>query len=120
MLAQCQGIPGVIKLVEVVELDEYNAWCIIMERNPNSIDLFDFITQNTKVPEDTAVFILSQLTHTVIGCHKAGVVHRDIKDENILIDLNTKEIKLIDFGSGHYYHEGEYFDFNGIILECYI
>jgi len=88
-----------------------------MERNPDSVDLFDFISYYVQIPEEMAVFILNQLLHTIIGCHKAGVAHRDIKDENILIDVNTKEIKLIDFGSGHYIHDGEYFDFNGKFLD---
>nr|AVM18989.1 PIM-1 [Schmidtea mediterranea] len=113
LLAECQGIPGVIKLLEIVELEEFQVWCFVMERNPNFIDLFDYINRCSQISEETAVFILTQLIHTLIGCHKAGVAHRDIKDENILIDVDTKEIKLIDFGSGHYYHDGEYFDFNG-------
>ena len=42
--------------------------------------------------------LFMQLVDTVSECHEKGVVHRDIKDENILIDINTFKIKLIDFG----------------------
>ena len=37
----------------------------------------------------------------VLGCnhfHKTGVVHRDMKPANILVDSNTKTLKIIDFG----------------------
>lgn len=31
-------------------------------------------------------------------CHKNNVVHRDVKPENLLINLVTDELKVCDFG----------------------
>lgn len=50
------------------------------------------------LPGKTEVkFIMRQLIEAVMYCHSHGIVHRDIKLENILIDNNYK-IKLTDFG----------------------
>ena len=50
------------------------------------------------LPDKTTVkSIMRQLVEAVKHCHQHGVVHRDIKLENILIDDNFK-IKLTDFG----------------------
>lgn len=69
---------------------------------------------------------LFQIVETVIACKNKGVLHRDIKDENIIVDMRTREVKLIDFGSGAFFRAEPYTDFEGQfrqnsifgILEC--
>merc|ERR1719195_686329 len=76
-------------------------------------DLFDYISEHGALKEKHARTLFKQLLNTVLLCHNSGVLHRDIKDENILIDSKTNKIKLIDFGSGTYLHDGLYNDFEG-------
>jgi len=52
-----------------------------------------------KLPVGEAVRIITQVTKALAYAHKNGVVHTDIKPENILIDKNGKAL-LSDFGLG--------------------
>merc|ERR1712038_261625 len=120
-------IEGVIKLIEYFELPD--CFMLIMERmmttkvhssgrdiktsSSNVKDLFDFISDNGPLKEELAKKIFCQLIETVQKIHAAGVIHRDIKDENILIDTQTHNVKIIDFGSGARLHDEVYTDFDG-------
>ena len=37
-------------------------------------------------------------------CHSRGIMHRDIKPMNIIVDTNTKQLKVIDWGLSEFYH----------------
>lgn len=54
-----------------------------------------------------------QLVQTSIDCIKRGVVHRDIKEENIVVDLTTGETKLIDFGAATSFKNCLFDEFEG-------
>merc|ERR1711872_783302 len=86
LMEQVSDVPGVIKLLDY--FDTADSFYVVMERF-NSKDLFDFITEQGPLPENLAKDLFMQLVDTVNECHEKGVVHRDIKDENILIDINN-------------------------------
>ena len=74
---------------------------LIMERLAGP-DLHDYINvQESAMDEDIAHCLFKQVLETVIECHKRGIVHRDIKDENVMFD-HTDHLKLIDFGGATY------------------
>ena len=72
---------------------------IVLERNINEICLFDYLIQKQLLDEPEARYIIKQLVQINLDILKIGILHGDLKSENILIEPVTKKIRLIDFGS---------------------
>ena len=96
--------------------EDHDNFYIVMERPEKYIDLFDYISGKRAMSERSARFLFRQIVEAVQYCTSVGVLHRDVKDENILIDLKTSQIKLIDFGSGTFLRDGVYTEYEGMYV----
>ena len=100
-----QEVAGVVKLIDHRFVGQGNL-ALIMERLEGP-DLYDYINdRESAMDECIAHHLFKQVLVTVIECHKRGIVHRDIKDENIMFD-GTNHLKLIDFGGATFLDKAE-------------
>ena len=88
--------PNVTKILEMFEDEKF--FMIIMEYI-NGGNLFSFVKKRRKLSEKTAKFLFKQIILGIKHIHEHNIVHRDIKLENLLIDLNNN-VKICDFGIG--------------------
>ena len=88
--------PNITKILEVFEDDDY---ILISMEYINGGNLFSFVKKRRKLSEKTAKYLFKQIILGIQHIHSHKIVHRDIKLENILIDLNNN-IKICDFGIG--------------------
>ncbi|CAF0843360.1 unnamed protein product [Adineta steineri] len=112
----------VAKVKNVIHMLDYfihnDQLVIVLERPEHCCDLYDFISERSNgIDERLARDFLKQIIIILKDIHQCGVLHRDIKDENFLVDTRTGQIYLIDFGSGALLNDGIYTDFEG--TACY-
>ncbi len=113
--------PGVVKFIDL--FDDRNFFYLVMELHGTpwqppapepappakglrpapmmrrtSRDLFECIEQHSRLTEEQARWVFAQVVETVWHLDRIGISHRDIKDENCVVDADFN-VKLIDFGS---------------------
>lgn len=86
------GFQQVIQLVDCV--------AIIMEYAENG-EMFEYVQKRQRIPELETKRIMFQILLAVDYMHLNGIVHRDLKLENILLDANNL-IKIADFGFANF------------------
>ena len=111
LLQTLRHVQGVAQLIDWFE--RHDGFLLVLERVDPCEDLFDHITQKGPLSETRARDFMRQVLETLQEVHRAGVVHRDIKDENIILDVKNDRLKIIDFGSGALIQDGPYRTFEG-------
>ena len=103
LLKKLRSHKNIIKYFEHFENEKH--FFIVME-NICGGNLLNAINKMSKFSESMAKNIFKQLIETIKYLHSIGIVHRDIKPDNILLDLDST-IKLCDFGVSKEVKEGQ-------------
>lgn len=59
-----------------------------------------------RLMESSAQVLFSALLHAVAYLHDRGIIHRDIKAENILVSRDCSDLRLVDFNTARNVMEG--------------
>lgn len=97
--------PHITRLYEVME--SKNMIYLVTEYAPRG-EIFDHLVANGRMKEEEAARVFAQTVSAVEYCHSKGVVHRDLKAENVLLD-NDMNIKV----SVYINHHRDHPEFNG-------
>ena len=92
--------PNIVQLYCVIETERQIF--LIMEYIKGK-ELFQYIILKKKLPEEEACFYFQQIVSGVEYLQKLKIAHRDIKSENMIIEQNTKNLKILDFGLSNTY-----------------
>jgi len=95
--------PNIVKLLEAHETERK---LYLFLELVGGTDLKTHILQkNPEMQEKRLIF--HQLVSAIAFCHQNSIIHRDLKQTNILVDGDNNNIKLIDFGLSNYTEEGK-------------
>jgi protein-serine/threonine kinase len=86
--------PNIVRLHEMSETERHIG--IVLEYASGG-ELFDYILNHRYLKDHAARRLFAQLISGVGYLHKKGIVHRDLKLENLLLDRN-RNIIITDFG----------------------
>ena len=92
--------PNIMRLYSIIETDKQ---ILLITEYIKGQELFQYILLKKKLSEEEACLYFSQIVSGIEYLHKLKIAHRDIKSENIIIEQNTKIIKIIDFGLSNTY-----------------
>lgn len=84
-------------IVSVLDVDETYEYHLLVTEVVNGPTLKEFIHENHPIDIDEIIRISLQVLSGMEHAHHAGIIHRDIKPQNILLDENN-QVKITDFG----------------------
>ena len=90
---------------------------MVMEYIPGETLGQAFVLPGIPMPETTAIHYIRQIGAALQVVHNNGLLHRDVKPDNIVLRLGTQEVVLIDFGIAREFNSGVRQTHTGMVSE---
>ncbi|CAN1193102.1 Casein kinase II subunit alpha-1, partial [Linum perenne] len=94
------GGPNIVKLLDIVR-DQHSKTPSLIFEYVNSIDFK--VLYPTLTDYDIRYYIY-ELLKALDYSHSQGIMHRDVKPHNVMIDHKLRKLRLIDWGLAEFYH----------------
>lgn len=102
ILKNLTGGPNVVGLLDIVRDEHSKIPALVFE----SVNNVDFRILYNKFTIQDIQYYFTQLLVALDYSHSMGIMHRDVKPQNIMIDPQNKTLRLIDWGLAEFYHPG--------------
>ncbi|OJD29852.1 casein kinase ii subunit alpha [Diplodia corticola] len=102
ILQNLSGGPNIVALLDVVRDNQSKTPSLIFEYVNNT----DFRSLYPKFQDYDVRFYIFELLKALDFCHSKGIMHRDVKPHNVMIDHEKRKLRLIDWGLAEFYHAG--------------
>uniref|UniRef100_A0A061S5M4 non-specific serine/threonine protein kinase n=1 Tax=Tetraselmis sp. GSL018 TaxID=582737 RepID=A0A061S5M4_9CHLO len=102
ILQNLYGGPNVIRLLDVVRDQQSKTPSLIFEYINNT----DFKVLYPTLSDYDIRYYIFELLKALDYCHSQGIMHRDVKPHNVMIDHEERKLRLIDWGLAEFYHPG--------------
>ncbi|GMH14831.1 hypothetical protein Nepgr_016672 [Nepenthes gracilis] len=97
------GGPNTVKLLDIVRDQQSKTPSLIFEYVNNT----DFKVLYPTLMDYDVRYYIYELLKALDYCHSQGVMHRDVKPHNVMIDHEQRKLRLIDWGLAEFYHPGK-------------
>lgn len=96
------GGSNIVRLIHLIQENIAKNPALVMEYAKNTYyrELYPTLTA-----EDVRLYSY-ELLKGIAYAHGKGVMHRDIKPNNVMIDHSSKTLKIIDWGLAKFYYKG--------------
>ncbi len=103
ILQNLRGGTNIIQLLDIVIDAQSKTPALIFEYVNN----IDFKVLYPTLSDFDIRFYIFELLKALDYCHSNGIMHRDVKPHNVMIDHERKILRLIDWGLAEFYHPGQ-------------
>lgn len=81
----------ILRLYQVMQTEKY---LMLVTEFCAGGEVFDHLVAHGRMSEPTARMYFTQIVHAIQYLHSAGIVHRDLKAENLLLSHDSRTIKI--------------------------
>uniref|UniRef100_A0A8C2CV81 non-specific serine/threonine protein kinase n=1 Tax=Cyprinus carpio TaxID=7962 RepID=A0A8C2CV81_CYPCA len=103
ILENLRGGPNIITLLDIVKDPVSRTPALVFEHVNNT----DFKQLYQTLTDYDIRFYMYEILKALDFCHSMGIMHRDVKPHNIMIDHEHRKLRLIDWGLAEFYHPGQ-------------